>query len=481
LFRLIRTAFFLIKVMLQEASAPRQSLIEVSDTLHNFQDPPPPAFNPEYEEEIKKFEVERAVPLFTGPEADFSIGVQWSFKDEPIDIDAQAVFYDGAGQIVDACYYNQKLIFNGAVKHSGDETSGAKEGDDESIMVDLNKVPHNANIISVLITCFSGMDFRGVTEANATVRNRDRILHNMKFGLNSECTAFAICVLFRARDGVWYFQDTTKSPHAFGQGRNFQEATTLLAWMLNLVSPSHLRGVHCLSFNKTFEMKKGDRAGLPGNALTLKLGLGWEAQKGVDLDASCISLNKDGRIVGTVYYQDLKDPGIIHSGDNLTGEGKGDDEIITVQLHKLSKEVCQLVFLVTIYSESRTFGDVYDAYIRIMAGPEMKELAYFPLSPDEGGKVRGSCLIFSRLYQTTYGWQFEALGEEAHARTPKTPAAKKAVRDLEPPAGISDTWRPTNEALDQDAAVKWHLVKIPPSRITAGTGASGEETCCLLL
>jgi len=472
--------------MLQEASAPQQSIEEVSETGPSFQDPPPPSVNPEYEEEIKKADVEKAVPLFTGVEGDFSIGVQWSFKDEPIDIDAQVVFYDGAGHIVDACYYNQKSIFNGAVKHSGDETSGAKEGDDESIMVDLDKVPHNANIISVLITCFSGMDFRGVTEATAILRNRDRVLHSMKFGLNNQCTAFAICVLFRAQDGIWYFQDTTKSPNAFGQGRNFQEATTLLEWMLNLVLPSHLRGIHNLSFNKTFEMKKGDRAGLPGNALTLKLGLGWEASKGVDLDASCISLNKNGRIVGTVYYQDLNDPGIVHSGDNLTGAGEGDDEIITVQLHKLSKEVCQLVFLITIYSENRSFGDVYDAYIRLMAGPKMDELAYFPLSPDEGGKVRGSCLLFSRLYQTAYGWQFEALGDEANARAPKSPAAKKAVCELYPPAGLSDTWRPTNEDLDKDAAVKWDLVRIPRSKITSGTGLSGageseDGTCCLLL
>jgi len=473
-----------------EASAPQLNISQASappSEQSTFLDPPPPAFNPEYEGESKKSSAVAAVPLFTGPEGDFTIGVQWSFKDEPIDIDAQAVFYDSAGQVVDACYYNQRSIFNGGVIHSGDETSGAKEGDDETIKIDLDKVPRNANIISVLITCFSGMDFRGVTEAQASLRNRSTVLHNMKFELSNQSTAFAICVLFRAQDGIWYFQDTTKSPDAFGEGRNFQEATKLLDWMLDLVLPSHSRGIRSLSYSKCFEMQKGDKAGLPDNTLTLKLGLGWEASRGVDLDASCISLNKSGRIVGTVYYQDLNDPGIKHSGDNLTGEGKGDDEVITVQLHKLSKEVCQLVFLVTIYSENKSFVDVYDAYIRLLAGPQMKELAYFPLSPDEGGKVRGTCLIFSRLYQTNYGWQFEALGEEANARTPKTAAAKKAVRDLEPAYGLSDTWRPKNEALDMDASVKWELVRIPPSKIRPGRGVRGREAvhnddnCCLLL
>jgi len=451
-----------------------------------FQDPPPP-FNPEHEVESKSGYSQGAVPLFTAPMTDFDIGLRWTFSGRPIDLDVQAVFYDGSGAVVDACYYNQTSIFAGAVVHSGDETSGVKTGDDETIKIDLDKVPNNANIIAVLVTCYSEMDFRGVSTASATIRNHGSVLHRMEFGLNNTSTAFAVCLVFRASDGVWYFKDTTYLPEAFGEGRDFQQAGNLLNWMLDLVLPQHVRGVRSLSYRRSFDMRKGDRAGLPGNALTLKLGLGWEAERGCDLDASCISLDMQGNNIGCVYYQDLSDPGILHSGDNLTGRGRGDDEIITVHLTQLDSRVCQLVFLVTIYSNARSFSNVYDAYIRLMAGPQMKELAYFPLSPDEGGKVRGTCLVFARLYQTNYGWQFEALGEEANARTPKSKEAKEVVRSLAMPRGLSNTWRPTQTDLDSDLAVKWTYVRVPEPRVRPGARRAGGQAaengdeCCTLL
>jgi len=451
-----------------------------------FQDPPPPPpFNPEYGEEAKvAYSQQNAIPLFTAQMSDFDIGLQWTFKDEPIDLDVQAVFYDGSGAVVDACYYNQTSIFNAAVLHSGDETSGVKTGDDETITIDLDKMPINVNIISVLVTCFSDMDFRAVSNAQATLRNHSTVLHTLQFELNNTSTAFAVCVLYRASDGVWYFKNTTNFPEAFGPGRNFQEASKVLDWMLNLVLPPHVRSVRALSYSKSFDMRKGDKAGLPANALTLKLGLGWEASRGCDLDASCISLDKDGNIIGCVYYQDLRDPGITHSGDNLTGEGsRGDDEIITVQLTQLDNRICQLVFLVTIYSHGKSFQDVYDAYIRLMAGPQMNELAYFPLSPDEGGKVRGTCLVFSRLYQTNHGWHFEALGEEANARTPKSKEAKEVVRGLQIPQGVSNTWQPKQADRDADMAVKWNQVRVPRPRVRPGRRGQGdnEDGCCCVL
>jgi len=449
--------------------------------FHPYQDPPPPVQNPDNAE--AKGAEHQAVPLFQGPMTDFEVGLNWFFKDEPVDLDVQAVFYDGSGALIDACYYNQTSIFDGAVLHSGDETSGVKTGDDEVIQIDLDKLPNRANVITILVTCFSGMDFQYVTNAEATLRNGSNVLHSLSFDLNNSSTAFAVCVLFRANDGIWYFKNVTELPQAFGQGRNFQEATQLLDRMLKLVLPDHVRGVRALSYGKSFDMRKGDRAGLPGNALTLKLGLGWEAARGCDLDASCLSLDREGNIVGCVYYQDLSDPGITHSGDNLTGQGKGDDELITIKLTELDNKVCQLVFLVTIYSENMSFKDVYDAYIRLMAGPQMKELAYFPLSPDEGGKIRGTCLVFSRLYQTNYGWQFEALGEEANARTPKSKEAREVVKSLEPARGVTNTWRPNRYAWDADLAVKWNRVRVPAPRVRPGARRAGEteDECCSLL
>jgi len=446
-----------------------------------FQAPPTPLpFNPEDGEEAKAAHSQQnAVPLFTAPKADLEIGVSWTFKDKPVDMDAQAVFFDGAGSVVDACYHNRTSIFDGVVLHSGDALE-VKPGDDETITIDLDKLPSNANIIAVLVTCFSKMDFGCVKSAKATLRNQTDVLHILNFDLNKSSTAFAMCLLYRARDGVWYVRDTTSYPEAFGSGRNFQEASDLLDWMINLVLPPHIRSLYALSYGRSFNMVKGDKAGLPDNALTLKLGLGWQAREDCNVDGSCISLDIDGKIIDCVYHEVLSGSGITHSGDDLTGEGEGDNEIITVKLTQLDKRVCQLVFLVMIYSEGMNFSDIFYAYVRLMAGPQMKELAFFPLSSYEGGNVRGTCLVFARLYRTSDGWQFHAIGEEANASTPRSNEAEEIVRGLVIPSGISNTWMPTQAEQEADLAVDWNQITLPKPRtrpdISKGETEEKENT-----
>jgi len=436
-----------------------------------FQDPPPPPpLNPEDGEEEKQ----NAVPLFTAPMADFEIGLNWMFKDQPVDMDVQAVFYDSAGAVIDACYYNQTSIFDGAVVHSGDQME-AKTGDDETITIDLDKIPSNANIIAVLVTCFSEMDFDSVKNAKATLRKQTDILHILNFDLNNSSTVLGVCVLYRASDEVWYVRDTTSFTEAFGSGRNFQEATNVLDWMIKLVLPPHIRNVYALSYGRSFDMEKGDKVGLPGNALTLKLGLGWQAREDCDVDGSCISLDIDGNIIGCVFHEDLSDSGITHSGDDLTGEAEGDDEIITIRLKQLDERVSQLIFLVMIYSDGMSFSDIFDAYVRLMAGPQMEEVAYFPLSSDEGGNVRGTCLVFSRLYQTNDGWQFEAIGKVANARCPKSDEAEEIVRGLMIPSGISNTWVPAQKDLDADLSTDWNQISLPSPRLRPGMRGGEEE------
>jgi len=427
--------------------------------------PPPLPFNPEDGEEAKAAHSQQnAVPLFKAPEADLEIGLSWTFKDEPVEMDVQAVFFDGAGTVVDACYYNRTSIFDGAVLHSGDALE-VKPGDDETVTIDLDKLPKNANIIAVLLTCFSKMDFDCVRSAQATLRNQTDVLHILNFDLNNSSTAFAMCLLYRASDGVWYVRDTTSFPEAFGSGRSFQEASDVLDWMINLVLPPHIRSVYALSYGRSFNMVKGDKAGLPDNALTLKLGLGWQAREDCDVDGSCISLDINGNIIGCVYHEVLSGPGITHSGNDLTGEGEGDDEIITVKLTQLDKRVCQLVFLIMIYSEGMNFSDIFYAYVRLMAGPQMKELAFFPLSSYEGGNVRGTCLVFSRLYRTSDGWQFQAIGEEANASTPKSNEAEEIVKGLTIPSGISNAWMPTQAEQEADLAIDWNQITLPLPRV----------------
>lgn len=151
--------------------------------------------------------------------------------------------------------------------------------------------------------------------------------------------------------------------------------------------------------------------------------LDWDANSGngskFDLDASCIMLS-GGKVWksqkdATVYFNHLSAQGVTHTGDNLTGVGDGDDEVINVDLPALAPEVDTLVFVVNIYesaSRRQNFGMVRNAFIRIYNDETKVEIAKYDLSEDA---TSGTALTFAKLYKHNNEWKFEALGEVTNA------------------------------------------------------------------
>ncbi|KJY40691.1 chemical-damaging agent resistance protein C, partial [Streptomyces sp. NRRL S-444] len=124
------------------------------------------------------------------------------------------------------------------------------------------------------------------------------------------------------------------------------------------------------------------------------VGLGWDARTttGVDfdLDASAILTNDQGKVANDsnfVFFNNLKSPdgSVEHTGDNTTGEGEGDDEAIKVNLAGVPADVAKIVFPVSIYeaeSRQQSFGQVRNAYIRVVNQADNSELARYDLSED---------------------------------------------------------------------------------------------------
>lgn len=115
-----------------------------------------------------------------------------------------------------------------------------------------------------------------------------------------------------------------------------------------------------------------------GKLNKINLGLGWDTR--MDLDAFAILFNKEGKRLGTVCFSKKSSHGVSLSGDNLTGEGEGDDETIYVDLEKLSKDVDKISLFANIYSAgSRTFQDVDGSFIRLVNPESNTELAKYSL------------------------------------------------------------------------------------------------------
>ncbi|WP_067720437.1 TerD family protein [Nocardia yamanashiensis] len=180
--------------------------------------------------------------------------------------------------------------------------------------------------------------------------------------------------------------------------------------------------------NHAVSLVKGQRVNLRkegGSALTyVKMGLGWDPVKrggllgsravDIDLDASVI-LFADMSPVDVVYYGSLasKDGSVRHQGDNLTGEGAGDDEVILVDLTRISPQVTTLLFTVTSY-KGHTFEQVANAFCRLVDGASNAELARYTLA----GGMPFTGMVMAKVYRSGGDWKLEAIGEGIQAKHP---------------------------------------------------------------
>jgi tellurium resistance protein TerD len=157
----------------------------------------------------------------------------------------------------------------------------------------------------------------------------------------------------------------------------------------------------------------------PGLTAVL-VGLGWDARTtsgaDFDLDASALLLNNSGKILSDahfVFFNNLTSPdgSVEHTGDNLTGEGEGDDEAIKVNLAAVPAEVDRIVVTVSIYdadSRGQNFGQVRNAFIRVVNQADNVELTRYDLSEDYSNET---AMIFGELYRNGPEWKFRAVGQ----------------------------------------------------------------------
>jgi tellurium resistance protein TerD len=150
------------------------------------------------------------------------------------------------------------------------------------------------------------------------------------------------------------------------------------------------------------------------------VGLGWDVRTtdgaDFDLDASAILLADTDKAISDkhfVFFNNLKSPDstVEHTGDNLTGEGEGDDEAIKVNLAQMGQDVQKIVFPVSIYdadSRSQSFGQVRNAFIRVVNAANNSEIARYDLSEDASTET---AMVFGELYRSGAEWKFRAVGQ----------------------------------------------------------------------
>jgi tellurium resistance protein TerD len=173
----------------------------------------------------------------------------------------------------------------------------------------------------------------------------------------------------------------------------------------------------------TISLNKGGNVSLTKEAPGLKnirVGLGWDVRltegAAFDLDASVFMLNAAGKVrsdADMIFYNNLKsiDGSVEHLGDNLTGAGEGDDEVVNAALDKIPAEVEKLAFVITIHeaeTRKQNFGMVSKAFARIVNDAGGTELARFDLTEDMSTET---AMIVGEVYRHGNEWKFRAVGQ----------------------------------------------------------------------
>lgn len=165
-------------------------------------------------------------------------------------------------------------------------------------------------------------------------------------------------------------------------------------------------------------LQKGQRESL--NAPKFTIGLGWDTNStatggGFDLDASVFILGENKKLLTDghfIFYNNLKSPdgAVEHTGDNLTGDGDGDDEQVKVDLSRIDANAAEICIVVTIHDaegRKQNFGQVRNSFVRIFDTNSNTEILKYELEEDFSIET---AVEFGRIYKRNNEWKFEAVG-----------------------------------------------------------------------
>jgi len=186
-------------------------------------------------------------------------------------------------------------------------------------------------------------------------------------------------------------------------------------------TPLYARGM-VISLQKGQTVSLAKRGG--GSLTRVRMGLGWDAvvkkgffrskQAEIDLDATAVLYDARGAVVDQVWFQQLrsKDGSVVHTGDNRTGAGDGDDESIVVELGQLPAQVATMVFVVNSFT-GQDFTQIENAFCRLVDETNGEELARYDLT----GSGTHTAQVMAKVSRDGAGWSMTAIGATATGRT----------------------------------------------------------------
>ena len=298
------------------------------------------------------------------------VGLGWDFnKGDVFDLDGSITGFDECNQPIETVYYHNLKGFNGAVKHSGDNLTGKGSGDDEVITLELNKIPPKILSLAVTVNSYGIKSIIKAKSAFIRLINGKTKKEMGRFVLNEtkDCIGLLLGLFERNRQtNGWFFRVMVDPIEGNTAIKSYDSLKTLL-------------NGYTESFNSSVVNYK-PRHPLPGEPLftpetwidmapgVTYIGLGWDILPGniYDLDASIVTFDRNINLLEIIYHKNLQsaDGTIIHYGDNRTGLGEGDDELLSVNLVSINPNVNAMAVIVNSFKGNSMVG-LRSAFIRL--------------------------------------------------------------------------------------------------------------------
>lgn len=316
------------------------------------------------------------------------VGLAWDVeKGQHVDLDSSIVAVNRHGRVLmeETVYYGNLANSNLSVQHSGDETTGEAIGDDEKILLELDKIPSKVLALYIILTVATpGKTFNDVKSAQArfiSTETRQGICRYVPHAMGDANTALFLCRISR-QESNWVLTPIE-------EGNTFARDFGTLIPEIKGYTQDLVPGLAVDPNERVAVMRKGGTIRVsdyvPGGKIPTRvsLGLAWDVTHGVniDLDASAIMLDAGFSLLDVVYFKQLtsKDGSIRHSGDEREGDEAGDDEIINISLLSVSHNVKYIGFMINSYS-GQELDDVAKASCHLFDPSTKTDVATYTLS-----------------------------------------------------------------------------------------------------
>ena len=331
------------------------------------------------------------------------VGLGWDFTGkETFDLDASITGFGEKFNVVQAIYYGNKKGLNDSVIHFGDNLTGEGEGDDEVIQVFLNKVPQDVYYLAVAINSYSSNSLIKAQSAYIRVYTNNYNIGRYTLQRTKDCIGLLLGVFQRdPTQNIWYFRCMADPISGNVVTQSYEDIKTLLGNYTMSKDGTDNYVQHPLPGEPLFDFNKWKKV---ENRFTY-VGLGWDIQQGsnFDLDASILTFDEKNNLMEIVYHRNLHsyNKSIEHYGDNKTGVGEGDDEVLSIDFGNVTPNTHSMAVIINSF-KGNSLVYIRNAFIRLYDQNNYIGVHVLENCPECTGLLLG---LF-RKYEKTGIWYF---------------------------------------------------------------------------